>query len=73
MLDVAKLRLYPQIPKRAPLLFHSEAKRDVSDGDDDPKDKKRKWSWDSLQGFRVRQYLDMECVNHNMTAVRVVW
>lgn len=35
MLDGAKLRLYLQVPKRAPLLFHSEANRD-----DDTKNKK---------------------------------
>jgi hypothetical protein len=49
MLGGAKLRLYLQIPKRAPLSFHSEAKRD-----DDPKNKKK------TNGAGI-PYKDFEC------------
>jgi hypothetical protein len=63
MLDGAKLRLYLQVPKRAPLLFHSEANRD-----DDPKNKKKLESGELEFLARISSAVtftvDIESVNH---------
>jgi hypothetical protein len=66
MLDGAKLRLYLQVPKRAPLLFHYEANRD-----DDPKNKKKLESGELGFPARILSAVtftaDIECESH-MTA-----
>jgi hypothetical protein len=65
MLDGAKLRLYLQLPKRAPLLFHSEANRD-----DDTKNKKKLESGGRIpcNDSTAMAFRDGECESHNMTA-----
>jgi hypothetical protein len=64
MLDGAKLRLYLQVAKRAPLLFHFEANRD-----DGPKNKKKKLELEfPARTSSAVAFRHGECESHSVTA-----